>query len=359
MYSFKKYKKHTLIYTIYGILFGFMFPIFSTIFDSWAKYNDFSPSSMLLVQKSNPLLWVIDSAPFWLGLFAFFIGAREDKVNQKVDELNDINNILKDEIVQRKKIEDNLRDLNEEFIEDLVSAKLIQESFLPEIPDFDPIILDYRYLPLKTVGGDFISIIKLREGGISILIGDVIGHGVTAALLTTLVKVLSNKTCRKYALYPKEYLEYLNNQVIRYLPENDYLTAIYGLITEHDGGVSFNYSRGAHPYPIYYNSKTKKASVFKSEGLPLGYDENITFLDTKIEMYSGDRLVLVTDGFVEVRNKEKRGLDFKGLIEIVEKACHNNLSVSDSLDSIISDVEDYRDGMPVSDDRIILCFEVK
>ncbi len=73
-------RSNTLRYTLFGALFGFMFPIFSTLGDLLMQQLPLTIESLLHIQKSSPLHWVIDTAPFFLGLFASLAGRRQDEL---------------------------------------------------------------------------------------------------------------------------------------------------------------------------------------------------------------------------------------------------------------------------------------
>ncbi len=74
----KLFKKESNNYTLYGAVFGCLFPIGATIIESISSYGSLSVLNIIRVQSENSLLWIIDSAPFWLGLFARFGGLRQD-----------------------------------------------------------------------------------------------------------------------------------------------------------------------------------------------------------------------------------------------------------------------------------------
>ena len=73
-------QNNTIKYTLYGALFGCCFPIFSVAFDFYGQQLDFSVANILLVQANQPLHWVINTAPFFLGLFARLAGMRQDQI---------------------------------------------------------------------------------------------------------------------------------------------------------------------------------------------------------------------------------------------------------------------------------------
>ncbi len=73
-------------YTIFGALFGACFPIVGTLVYTWLNFYDLSPASLLRAQSGNVLLWIIDTAPFWLGLFARSVGHREDALRRVIED---------------------------------------------------------------------------------------------------------------------------------------------------------------------------------------------------------------------------------------------------------------------------------
>lgn len=345
-------------YAVSGALFGALFPVVSTLVQLSINGKAMSVDGILLIQQSTPLLWVIDSAPFWLGLFAWLAGRRQNRLVGAMTELTRVNAVLQDEILVRKIIDRDLRSLNRAYEEDLNSARLIQESFLPDVPSFPEGRMAYRYLPLKTVGGDFLSITALSEGGFGILIGDVIGHGLSAALITALAKVLSNKTCRFHAQEPGLYLRHLNVQVARYLPEAYYLTALFGRLKFTADDAEFTFARGAHPHPLVYRTAAADAQWVESRGMPLGFDETAEYEAQTVRLAHGDRLFLLTDGFLESRNADREFLGFERMRIIMRDVCRKRLALDETLDAIIALVEDYRGGIPVGDDRVLLGVEI-
>ncbi len=111
----EKYK-NTFTYTLYGILFGFIFPIVATLFDISFKALPFNLASVSKVHVANHLLWIIDTAPIFLGLLAALAGYRKDeveasnreleqKVAQRTKRLESKNALLKKEIENRKRTE--------------------------------------------------------------------------------------------------------------------------------------------------------------------------------------------------------------------------------------------------------------
>jgi len=83
----------TTRYTVFGAVFGLLFPLIGTVVQAWLTHGAVEFRSLWLVQQQQPLLWIIDSAPFWLGLFARFAGVRQDgliRLMQKQQETSAI-----------------------------------------------------------------------------------------------------------------------------------------------------------------------------------------------------------------------------------------------------------------------------
>ena len=71
---------HTITYSLYGALFGCCFPVFSTLFDLYIQQLDLTITNIIHIQSSQPLHWVIDTAPLFLGLFSSLAGRRQDQI---------------------------------------------------------------------------------------------------------------------------------------------------------------------------------------------------------------------------------------------------------------------------------------
>lgn len=287
-------------------------------------------------------------------------------VQERTAELKGINKQLIREIIERKQVENELRNSenslrarNEILDKELESARIIQKALMPkEVPLYHPLAIDYRYLPLEAVGGDFFSFTNLAEGGLGIFIGDVTGHGVPAALFLSLVRTISNRACRKCGTSPSRYIEMINYEVYRGMPDY-YMTALYGLFKRHEGGVTFTFARGGHPFPILYRRETDSAEYVKAGGNLLGWKENNTFGEASVELRQGDRIFLYTDGIPDTINEEREMLDSDGGTFLNLFRDPERRTISGKLDSLIETVTRFRKGAPLVDDIILIGIEVQ
>lgn len=81
------WQSETFKYAIYGAIFGFLFPTIATLLEALLGTGQITWAAMMAVQRSDPLLWIIDSAPFWLGLFAAIAGRRQDHLKTVIRKL--------------------------------------------------------------------------------------------------------------------------------------------------------------------------------------------------------------------------------------------------------------------------------
>lgn len=273
---------------------------------------------------------------------------------------------VKEDITEDKKAEEalrlqdrELRRRNEIMEQDLKNAQLIQKAFLPQqIPVIDQLKIDYRYYPLETIGGDYFSFTQFREGGMGVFLGDVTGHGVSAALFLSLVKAFSDRVCRQYGQSPKEFLKKLNMDLIDNMTTH-FLTAIYGhfkfqLLKQE---VIFTFSQGGHPSPIVWRKDRQDIEVLSTMGSILGVMENIFFNEAQVELRRGDRLYIFTDGILESMNEEGEILGVENLCKVIRSS--NQQHLSDTMDAIMDGVKEHRGKAAINDDMVMIGFEVK
>lgn len=75
------FKTEKANYALYGFLFGLLFPIFGTLLQVFLEFPNISLTNIVQIQLKFPLLWIIDTAPLWLSLFAMFGGIQLDRIN--------------------------------------------------------------------------------------------------------------------------------------------------------------------------------------------------------------------------------------------------------------------------------------
>ena len=254
--------------------------------------------------------------------------------------------------------EEKMRVRNEAMEKDLKLAQLVQNGFLANrMTSTEQVMIDCRYLPHDAVGGDYFSITPLQDGGMGVFIGDVVGHGISAALFMSLLKAATDRVCRLHGLKPGEYMRLLNNDLIEYLNFH-FITAIYGyfIFNGESGGPKFIFSNGGHPKPVHLQGNALKTEFLDARGTVLGVFPDQDFEEKAIALNRGDRLFLYTDGIPEAKNESGQIIGFDELSQIVLKSYRPSLG--DMLDRILEHVNDHRGNNAIDDDIILLGFEI-
>jgi sigma-B regulation protein RsbU (phosphoserine phosphatase) len=183
--------------------------------------------------------------------------------------------------------------------QEMASARRIQSSILPgHGPQIDGLTLVAKYSPMASVAGDFYDFMPVDSKGIGILVADVAGHGVPAALVASMVKV-AIAAQQQHASDPARVISGLN-QVFCRQRTGQLITAGYLFVdaAQH----SAVYAGAGHPPLILLRKSDGKVHRYENNGLLLGVRPNATYTNVPIPISAGDRLLLYTDGLLEAAN---------------------------------------------------------
>ncbi len=178
----------------------------------------------------------------------------------------------------------------------LQAAAAIQKKLLPEqAPNFQGFDIGILLQSSLSVSGDFYDFIPLSETRVGIVLGDVKGNGIPAALLMVMIRTALRLLCREED-DPATILKRINDLVVRDTEATLFATMIYGVM---DTVTSiFTYSNGGHCYPLQRNS-TGGIDILKTGSMLVGAFEEATFTSNTCSLAPGDILVFYTDGITE------------------------------------------------------------
>jgi sigma-B regulation protein RsbU (phosphoserine phosphatase) len=176
------------------------------------------------------------------------------------------------------------------------AAWQIQASILPRtLPTLEGCRLAVRYVPMASVAGDYYDFVTVDNTHLGILIADVAGHGVPAALIASMVKVALSSQCMCVS-DPAAVVSGLN-QVLCRQETGQFVTAGYLLLDlKNATGL---YSGAAHPPLLLWRSADGKIQEIHENGLPLGFRPNEQYSNVPIHLIPGDRLLMYTDGIID------------------------------------------------------------
>ncbi len=234
----------------------------------------------------------------------------------------------------------------ERLKQELDIASTLQKSFLPESSTFRTGDLSVSAVTLSAekVGGDLYDFIERDGNRVGILIGDVSGKGISAALY--MAKFSSDfKYVSRLADSPSLALNRLNLSLLK-SPRGMFLTCIYLLVDIATGAAQL--SVAGHP-PFLWITKGQMKVMSVPGGPPLGIIPS-EYPATTISLEKGDRLVLLTDGVFEARDKGGQRLGFENLVSFID----SHRKEEDLVNRMIHYVDDFSKGAERADDLTIV-----
>ncbi len=230
------------------------------------------------------------------------------------DEQRDITNfvsVLRDITESRKQQEQEFQ---------IQIAHELQQKFYNteiEVPGYD--IAGVSYSAVKTCG-DYFDFIIMEDGDVGIIIGDVCGHGIGAALIMAETRAYI-RAISKVENDPGEILTLLNKELSLDLDDNHFVTLVFGRLNSNNN--LFDYASAGHLPIFVINEKGETKLALESTGIPLGISSDYKYSTSeKISLFSKDILAFLTDGLVEARSINDDELGFEGVLEIIKRNMH-------------------------------------
>ena len=240
--------------------------------------------------------------------------------------------------------------------QELDIANVIQTSILPKtfppFPDRNEFEIFAKMIPAKDVGGDLYDFFLVDKYRLGVVIGDVSGKGIAAALLMAVSKTLLKATAYK-GMPADNILSEVNNIIADESPPNMFVTLFYGVFDTRSG--AFEYSNGGHNLPYIISVDGQVKSLDNIGGLMIGAMKDVPYESNVIMIKPGESLIFFTDGVTESFNKEGEEFHETGLEKILEGK--NSLSVNELVDYVFENVQSFSEGVEQSDD--ITCLALK
>jgi serine phosphatase RsbU (regulator of sigma subunit) len=253
---------------------------------------------------------------------------------------------------QAASILDNARLLERErerqrLEQELSIARQIQQALVPQgLQDYPHLAVTGIHRPCHEVGGDYFDVFPLPDGRIAIMISDVAGKGLGAALLTTMLQgALSGMTL---GVEPVKVFNHLNSFLCDRAAVGRFATMFFGLLRP-DGGLEF--VRASHPSPLLLR-RGQVRELYSGGSFPVGLVEQASYEAVRIQLEPGDTLVLYTDGVTEAEDRDRNLFGVGRLKEVLVR--HQGGSLGELQAGILSAVERFAAGASQSDDITLL-----
>ena len=235
---------------------------------------------------------------------------------------------------------------------ELETARRIQSSILParapQVPGLD---VAMRYVPAASVAGDFYDFLAADGRCVGILVADVSGHGVPAALIASMVKVAFSSQA-DHADNPAAVLREMNRIFFGHSPES-FVTAGYLYLDL--PSRTMRYASAGHPPLLLWRKSDGQVRAFRESGVVMGPFPDGAYANMEFALETGDRLLLYTDGITEAENEAEELFGEERLLAFV--AANGALPVGRFADGLLAEVASWSgapDGIQRDDVTLIV-----
>lgn len=227
--------------------------------------------------------------------------------------------------------------------EELKQAKETQQTILPQrVPDIPSAKVYCKYQPMDLIGGDFYNIFELYGNKYGIMVADVTGHGVPAALISFMVSTIFQSSVKE-SESTDVVLRKTNDALHNKLQDGKFATMFYG-VYDADARI-LKFTNAGHPDAFVVRSRTNEVYTLSSKGLFVGPFDSIVagYEERSFQLEAGDKLLLYTDAILEVTNASNDQLGKNSLVNFIQENCC--LPIDDLIEAI------YTFGLKFSADR--------
>ncbi len=235
--------------------------------------------------------------------------------------------------------------------QELQRAREIQQSLLPKkIPQLPGIAVATAWRPARAVGGDYFDVLRLEGNRLAVCIAEVSGKGVPAALLMANVQASLRASVRELDS-PARVCGIVNGMLRESIAANKFVTFFCGVLDANTR--TFRYCNAGHPYPILVSAGA--ARTLDHGGAVLGVFPSWNYQDFNVNLKSGDRLLLFTDGITEAENAQGEEFGVKRVAAFGE--AHAASSAAELNEQLLAQVSDYC-GAKFQDDATLVVLAV-
>ena len=251
--------------------------------------------------------------------------------------------ILHHQILEKKKLEEQMQ-----------IAKDVQSSLLPaHPPDIEGYDIADLCIPTFEIGGDYYDYIMLDDYNLAIVIADVSGDGIPAALIMASFRAMLRNQL-KINNEPAEIMNLLNQQIPEVSRKRDFITAFYAKLNfkEH----TFTYTNSGHNPPLLLRSNGK-IDLLEQGGAALNILEDAKFDFDSVKLEPGDQIIFYTDGVIEIFNKDSEEYSVERLQKVILES--QKKSASEMISNIVESTKNFSGTKLYRDDFTLVVLKRK
>ena len=243
--------------------------------------------------------------------------------------------MLHRQILEKERLDEQLK------VASNVQARLLPESS-PVIPGYE---IAGTCLSTYEIGGDYFDYIDLPDGGLGIVVADVSGHGIPAALIMAAFRALL-RTQTRIDPDPAHIADAMKRLLPDFTGEANFVTCVFGVLNPADG--EFSYVNCGHISPMLLRADGRIEELKPGGPIFSGVIEHESYRECKTVIAPGDTLVLYTDGVVEVMNEQQEEFGAGRMMEIFRRSC--GMTVEETIGEIVRATQEFAGSESSEDD---------
>jgi serine phosphatase RsbU (regulator of sigma subunit) len=239
---------------------------------------------------------------------------------------------------------------------DLSFGQELQTSLIPVTAlDLDQVKVCGYYEPSLGVGGDYYDYFMVDKHKIALIIADVSGKGVSAAMLMVTIRTIFRTVFRNSQFSSNEIMKYLNQIFFEDIKYDQFSTVLIGIYDINTRELYYT-SAGFGPL-VYYSAQKKQIIEVPNQNLPIGITKNFVYEEAKVVLEPDDLLILFTDGIYEAMNQDRCEFSRQSFLNLIEQNVNYDV---DEIINITRDIlKNFTKCYEYQDDRTLLLLKVK
>lgn len=235
-------------------------------------------------------------------------------------------------------------------------ARDMQARMLPKFfPEIHGLQIGARSLPAQEVGGDFYDFLQLDDHRLGIVVGDVSGHGVSAAMVMT-AAMSAVRFAAEERRDTHDVMKLVNSRLNKDIQNHMFVALFYAIIDAQKRCLYYTNAGQTMPYLWRHGEVVFLPQAQNSDRFPLGIVKNAVYEQMRFDLQSGDVLVFYTDGIVDEMNGHDESYGFDRLSASIDK--HAALNPNEMVEHIVREMRDYAGNSNFQDDITLVIVKV-
>jgi PAS domain S-box-containing protein len=272
-----------------------------------------------------------------VGTYAMYHDISELK--RREEEVRELNRDLEKRVIERTEQlksamarEQEVAQERERIEQELRVARMIQHTLLPKsLPELEGYKIAVHYRPAREVGGDFYDFLRLPDGRLGLIVGDVSGKGVPAAIVMAITRTMLRSAYHLGS--PGEILQKVNDELFADIPPNVFVTCLAAILDSKTGRLQ--YANAGHDPPFVRHASG--VGKLRATGMPLGLMAGMVYEQKEITLEPGENVLLYSDGLAEAHSQHHEMFGFPR----IEKFVGAHSEGAKLIDSLLAELERF------------------